>query len=88
MGIASHPTRAARADVVHRLRQIERVSLSYARQSEHGYFGVLAELCGALAVTLEASREPTEWLFAVAAVSRRRAEALVLQRLRSRRRPQ
>jgi hypothetical protein len=47
-----------------------------------GYFTSLAELLAAIAVTLEASRDPLEWLFAVSAVSRRRAEALVLRRLR------
>ena len=81
MTIAS---RSPRADVVHRLHQLERLSLAYARRSEHGYFRALADLLGTLAVTLEASGEPTEWLFAVAAVSRRSAEALVLRRLRSR----
>lgn len=81
MTIAS---RSPRADIVHRLRLLERLSLAYARRSEHGYFRALAQLLGTLAITLEASREPTEWLFAIAAVSRRNAEALVLRRLRSR----
>lgn len=72
MTIAS---RSPRSDVVHRLRQLERLSLAYARRSEHGYFRALAHLLGALAVSLEVSPEPTERLFAIAAVSRRSAEA-------------
>lgn len=85
MTLASRSRRAPRAHIVHRLRQLARLSLAYAHRSEHAYFRALAELLGALAVTLEASREPSDWLFAVAAVSRRSAEARLLRRLRSRR---
>jgi hypothetical protein len=86
MSIASR-SRSPRADIVHQLRQLQRLSRVYARQSQQGYFRALAQLLGTLACSFDASREPTEWLFAVATMSRRSAEAHVLRRLRMRSRP-
>jgi hypothetical protein len=83
MTISSRSSRGPRADVIQRLREVERVSRAHARRSEHGYFAALADLVAVLAVTLEGSREPADWLFTVATVSRTSAEALLLRRLRS-----
>src|SRR5690349_3812042 len=81
------PTRSRpspRDDVVRRLRQLEAVAARHARRTEVESFGELAELLAALAVSVEACAEPAEWLFAVSVLSRQRAEARVLRRLRRR----
>jgi hypothetical protein len=66
-----------------RLRRLERWCVRQDPASELAHFRELAEVLASLAVVMEMTRDPVVWLCAMATVSRRRAEALILRRLRT-----
>jgi len=75
--------RSPRAEVLYRLRLLERFCVSEHETTEQPYFHALAELLAVLGAALENTRDPALWLLLVAVVSRRRAEALLLRRARA-----
>ena len=75
--------RNPRADVLAHLHQLERLCRGYERERGLASFGTLARLLASIAGAFGQGGHEALWLFEIATLTRRQAEASVLRRLRA-----
>ena len=74
--------RSPRTEVLAHLHQLERLCRGYERERGLASFGTLAQLLASIAGAFGQGGTEALWLFEIATLTRRHAEASVLRRVR------